>query len=442
MLVWINLKGGVMKALMAMVESVYELGFSEEIVCFLLKNREFVLEAWVKSNVSIDIMEHLCIDETVFRSQIAEPVYDYFQTILLKENTTGNCPAMRSLVDRFYVAGLNVEEVFINCTTFKNTIMRLFDDRKAMELYEEKHRLLVILDYNLYGILSIYSNVIVKLNHELADRNNIIEENVLYTRTDKNGIIVETTQAFCDLCGYTKEELIGHTHALLRHPDIDDSLYRNMWENIISGHEWYGELPNLRKDGTTFVTSIKILPIFDDVGEVIEYMAIRHDITSDRLAQRDPLTGLYNRREFDKKFIALFTDSIINNDPLCVIIGDIDHFKHINDQYGHTKGDEVLKKIAELLVENTRTNDICARWGGEEFVIVLPLTQIESSIEIAERVRKAIETTVALEGITVTCSFGIAQKHEGETIKSLFERADQMLYRAKKRGRNQTIFDI
>jgi len=428
-----------MKAFEHLISAIYELGFSDETIIFFEKNREFILEAWCHSAATGDITDHIGLNLREFREQIAEPVYNYFVTIILQKNRVGSCPAMHSLVERFYNIGLQVEEVFINCTTFKNMIMRAYDERHTSDIWEEKHKLVMIMYYNLYGILSIYSEIIRTLNKDLKLRNSIIQENVLYTRTDCNGIILETTNAFCLLCGYAKEELIGNTHAMLKHPDIDKNIYQEMWQTIKSGNEWYGEIPNLHKDGSTFITIMKIIPIKDENGEILEFSALRTDITADRLAQRDPLTGLYNRRGFDKKLLALFTDASIKNESLCVIMGDIDHFKHINDLHGHTKGDDILKVVAKILIDNTRSDDICVRWGGEEFIVILPSTQLVKAIEIAQRIRVAIEECIWIDDIKVTCSFGIAQKSSSETIQTLFARADEKLYVAKNSGRNQIV---
>lgn len=169
-------------------------------------------------------------------------------------------------------------------------------------------------------------------------------------------------------------------------------------------------------------------------------MAFRNDITSDQLALHDPLTQLYNRRAFDEQFTLLFAESCITHNPSCVIMADIDHFKQINDRFGHLRGDDVLKAVAAILIENTRIKDICARWGGEEFVLVLPSTSLSQAIDIAERIRSTIEKLIQFDDISVTCSFGIGEKESGEKIHGFLERVDQKLYMAKQEGRNRLIY--
>lgn len=427
-----------MKSLEQLVNAIYELGFTEETIRFFAKNREFVLESWTVSEATRDICQQIGFDNDDFRHYIAEPVYTYFSSILKKEGYGASCPAMRSLVERFYQIGLKVEQIFINCTTFKNTILRVYDDQHAVDLCDDKHKLLMILDYNLYGILSLYSDIIHSLKSDLNDRNKIIEENVLLSRTDSYGTIVEVTEAFSHLCGYEKYELVGQSHALLRHPEVDSSLYHSMWKTISSGETWYGEIPNLRKDGSTFITSIKIVPILED-GNPAEYLAIRNDITSEHLALHDSLTGLYNRRAFDTKVLMLFNEPAFHDETFSVIMCDIDYFKHINDHYGHLHGDEILQQVGEILIEHTRANDICARWGGEEFIIVLPFTSLPHAMETAEQIRTAIESASFVDAIKVTCSFGVTEKTKGESIKSLLQRTDKKLFKAKEYGRNRVV---
>jgi diguanylate cyclase (GGDEF)-like protein len=155
------------------------------------------------------------------------------------------------------------------------------------------------------------------------------------------------------------------------------------------------------------------------------------------MAFHDTLTGMYNRRAFDTKYLVLFDQSKNMKEPMSVVVIDIDFFKSINDTYGHLVGDEVIKNIGEQLLLSIRSHDICARRGGEEFIVLLPLTQLEQAFEISERMRANIEKFVKTPDYMVTCSFGLAQREDGESAKKLLERADANLYKAKENGRNR-----
>jgi diguanylate cyclase len=174
--------------------------------------------------------------------------------------------------------------------------------------------------------------------------------------------------------------------------------------------------------------------------------ALRQRLTqAERLASLDPLTSVANRRSFEQFVAAEIDKSHYEGTPLCLIMTDIDHFKRVNDTYGHSAGDRVLKAFADLLSNSVRANDLIARYGGEEFAIVLPRTPMGNAFVIAERIRCRFELhggsdeTLANEFGRLTASFGVAEIREGEPPSALVQRADQMLYEAKKKGRNKTI---
>jgi len=161
------------------------------------------------------------------------------------------------------------------------------------------------------------------------------------------------------------------------------------------------------------------------------------------LATRDPLTGSYNRRFFYEQFVTLFANARQTGQPLCCIMVDIDHFKKVNDTYGHDVGDEVIKMMAKVLESATREEDIVGRYGGEEFCIVLPGLDIDEAIAVGERIRLKIyreSNTVLPGGNRVTASLGVATNVDGaDDHGELNKQADQALYVAKRSGRNQVV---
>ncbi|WP_088134690.1 sensor domain-containing diguanylate cyclase [Vibrio gazogenes] len=163
-------------------------------------------------------------------------------------------------------------------------------------------------------------------------------------------------------------------------------------------------------------------------------------ITAEYLSSYDPLTNLFNRRSFMAAGHQCIQQSNRTKKTLSFVMMDIDHFKQINDTYGHHVGDLALSHIAELLKRHTRENDIIARWGGEEMVILLPDTNAEQALAYTEHLRAAIAATPfrheALD-IQITASFGIATRINTETLETLYRLADKRLYRAKQQGRNR-----
>jgi diguanylate cyclase len=157
-------------------------------------------------------------------------------------------------------------------------------------------------------------------------------------------------------------------------------------------------------------------------------------------AQQDQLTGLLNRNALQTKFKQQIENE--NMDSLALAVADIDHFKKFNDTHGHTVGDKVIKLVADTLVSNLKGSDIVSRYGGEEFVILLPNTKATDALNLMNKIRQIIAKLSFINKVTgqkvggITMSFGITQLKEGDNFHSLFDRADKALYRSKHNGRN------
>ena len=153
-------------------------------------------------------------------------------------------------------------------------------------------------------------------------------------------------------------------------------------------------------------------------------------------ATTDPLTGVFNRLKFNQELAAWIARSLRYKTPLALVMYDIDHFKSVNDAYGHQAGDQVLVDISRIAAGHIRETDVLARWGGEEFMILAPNCDSRQACRLAEKLRRHIEKSVFGKVGTVTCSFGVAQFQDGDTAETLTARADAAMYEAKQRGRN------
>lgn len=164
-----------------------------------------------------------------------------------------------------------------------------------------------------------------------------------------------------------------------------------------------------------------------------------------REALLDPLTKIFNRKAFDDGLIRATESARSDNAPLCLLLLDIDYFKRFNDTWGHQTGDQVLRLVAMTLKSNIKGKDIAARYGGEEFAAILPETDLEGAIIVAENIRKAIQAKELLKRSTneklgrVTASFGVALFRADDTPSSIIDRADRCLYAAKHNGRNLVV---
>ncbi|MCK5110392.1 MAG: diguanylate cyclase [Arcobacteraceae bacterium] len=155
-------------------------------------------------------------------------------------------------------------------------------------------------------------------------------------------------------------------------------------------------------------------------------------------ASTDSLTKLYNRNKFDSMVsYEIHQVKRYNNRSLSILLLDIDDFKYINDNYGHDVGDEILQEIARIITIPLRESDIAARWGGEEFILMLPETSTEHAVLVAEKIRATIQNHDFVQKLKITCSLGLSGFHTTDKYIDLFKRADEALYKAKHSGKNR-----
>lgn len=294
-----------------------------------------------------------------------------------------------------------------------------------------------------------------RLKDNLFEKNNllkIVNENVLISITDVNGKIIRVSDAFCDFVEYSREELIGQTHRILRNKDTPDSFYKKMWSEINSGKIFKAEIKNRKKSGDIYWAFLTITPVFDNNGEIVNFTAIRQDITNkkrlEKIAIQDELTKLYNRRYFntiiDKEIRRVKREESI----LCMATIDIDYFKSYNDTYGHPTGDRALLDVATVLKNAAlRASDYAFRLGGEEFCILFSGNNIDESYDYINNLVKEVEK-LKIEHRTSTCSnfltisAGLIVLSHDNLVdeKDIYKYADDALYEAKRVGKNQTIF--
>lgn len=204
--------------------------------------------------------------------------------------------------------------------------------------------------------------------------------------------------------------------------------------------------------------NVTIFPLASLTGQVEHVCLVIYDVTDEavsrlgmqalngqleKISRVDGLTGLYNRRFWEEQFVMEFKRDQRSESPSALIMLDIDHFKKVNDTYGHSAGDEVIKILAGIIKKATRETDIAGRYGGEEFAIILPDTPVANVEFVAERIRRLVEKcTVVYDelNITFTISIGIAGfKHTHKNSTHWLDTADKALYKAKESGRNKVI---
>lgn len=290
--------------------------------------------------------------------------------------------------------------------------------------------------------------------------------------TDIKGKIEYVNPKFTQLTGYTYEEALGNNPRVLKSDLNPPEIYPALWQTILNGNEWRGEFINRKKNGELYSEAAIISPIIDSRGVITHFLAVKEDITQRKRSEeqmrylnemlqkqlteiqalqailqeqviRDPLTGLYNRRYLYITLERELLRAAREGYPVGFVMIDIDHFKRVNDQYGHAAGDLVLRVLAEEMIKNTRASDIVCRYGGEEFLIVMFNAALSGVVSYAEKLCQALREREIEFGevhFQVTLSAGIADYPlHGETSELVLSAADKALYRAKNEGRDRVV---
>jgi len=319
---------------------------------------------------------------------------------------------------------------------------------------------LSILFYFLYRSYSLN----MKKDLEIKEISDIVDKYVVFSKTDTKGVITYASKALEKLSGYSKEELIGKTHRIIKNDEMDPLVYKKMWDTITDKKVFTGEILNKRKNGTPYWVDATIIPNLDSHGDIIGFSAYRKDITNqkdlelekikrqeqtiellavhealEKLSTLDPLMQIPNRLSLDTNMKVRYDSYQRYKNIFSLIMIDIDYFKSVNDTYGHLVGDDTLKSVSKIIQENIRTTDLFGRWGGEEFMIICEETDIDGAYELAEKIRIAIQDKEFDVVGKKTISLGIAQIEDNISINEFIQGADDALFYAKNNGRNKTM---
>ena len=296
-------------------------------------------------------------------------------------------------------------------------------------------------------------NVMSKLNFDFSAIVQNAKDVVIVTEASPIDVpgpkIIYVNDAFTETTGYSAEEVIGKTPRIFQKKGTDKEELSKIREALEKKEPVRVTLRNFSKTGKEYWVDISILPLRDTEGKVTHFASIQRDITEYKkleqdlqiLCRTDPLTTAANRRAFNEILSQEFSRFKRSQKEYALIMIDLDHFKSINDQHGHSVGDQVLIEVTERCKDNIRVHDILARLGGEEFCILLPYTDSDQAKKVAERLREKIEIKpIIVDGlrVKVTISVGISLVSTcDEDGHQAMERADQKLFQAKESGRNQ-----
>jgi diguanylate cyclase (GGDEF)-like protein/PAS domain S-box-containing protein len=278
-----------------------------------------------------------------------------------------------------------------------------------------------------------------------------------YFELDLAGNFTFFTDSNCRQLGYSREELMG-TNSLNTVVEEDRErlykLYRNIFKTSTPARGMSYKIR--RKDGITGFAETSSFPLKNQEGKIIGFRGVGRDITERRQMEEalrdsekrfrelsivDELTQLYNSRHFYFQLKSELDRSNRYEQPLTLLLLDLDNFKAFNDAYGHVEGDQILRRLGQILKRCVRNTDFAYRYGGEEFTILLPMTTSTEGTVIAERIRAEFKkesfSTVAGKDVHMTVSIGLAQFKLHEDMKGFVHRVDQLMYQAKKNGKDR-----
>lgn len=270
--------------------------------------------------------------------------------------------------------------------------------------------------------------------------------------TDRHGVIEYVNPAFTQITGYTSNEVLGKKSNLLKSGKQPQDFYRHLWQTLLAGEAFSDVFINKRRDDTFYYESKTITPVMDQSGEITHFISTGKDIseqmeTQERLnfmAHHDVLTELPNRALFLDRVTQALARARRHKLRLAILFMDIDSFKYINDSLGHEVGDQLLIGIARRLHENLRDGDTIARFGGDEFVILLEDINRDTDITaMAHKLLEALRPTFDIKGMElhITASIGISlYPADGDEAQTLLRNADSAMYRAKESGKNTFEF--
>jgi len=444
----------------------------KEFSYFLRVNRNNIIDKWSDDEIVKNIFHKNSIPLIEKTNKLFYQFCDCFVSVMQWNLTIAECQVKIDFLKLLASHGVKTPDLFTIIIRLKSAIERV--------LYENMY-LSYSLQIELDELSIKIANELNETYEQLQDttqQNNCESSNLLneykravdlsniVSKTNPKGIITYVNDKFCQISGYEKSELIGKPHNIIRHPNMPSDAFKDLWDTIKSKKPWHGVVTNMKKDGRKYVVDSTVIPILDLDGDIVEYIAVRHDITEfedtkeqlrninkamknkvdelysmtttlEQQATIDSLTKIYNRYKFEELFDEELQRANRVSQDLSLIIFDIDHFKAINDTYGHQAGDSVLKELSELISKNIKTSDIFARWGGEEFVILLPGTSLDGAVMFAEKLRKMVKEYDFKEIDKMTSSFGVGKFEEYENKQTFFEKVDKALYVAKSKGRNR-----
>lgn len=250
----------------------------------LKKDKIIIIKYWISDPILIRILCKYSIAMEMFVKEFAFGIFEHYVNVLKDQSKIRSCPTIDKLLIYLNQNNIQLDELFDICASFKNALIKFMYDNNMESL--ELHKIITnTYERNFEGVLKNYSKAIEKKDKDISINHKLIDENIIMSSTDLEGNITHVSQAFCEISGYTQDELIGKPHSIVRHPDTSKDIFVDLWRTIKANNKWHGEIKNLKKDGSIYWVDVTIAPKYDENNQKIGYSAIRHDITFKKEAE-------------------------------------------------------------------------------------------------------------------------------------------------------------
>ena len=259
--------------------------------------KDRMLQVWVSYDIAQDILKHHRIEPDFFIREYAVGVYLYFELVITGERQIGDCPVIADLLLYLKDHEITANELFLLCSHFRRAMIDVSYEIgiNSKELFDE---ISYVFDLNFAGVLKRYTDTIYQKEREiernvklLEEYRRAIDESAIVSKTDANGIITYANEKLSRACGFAPEALVGSPHSIMRHPDMPDSFFTNLWKTITQNRVFKGTIKNRTKDGNAFYVDTTIVPITDTANRITEYMAISYEVTDLVVAKEEAIAA-------------------------------------------------------------------------------------------------------------------------------------------------------
>jgi PAS domain S-box-containing protein len=317
----------------------------------IIESRDKILDDWLNHDDVVAVLALYSIEVERFKDDYAGEIFDYFVDVINQEKEVGDCPTIGKLLRFFSEKNISSSDLYVLCIHFREASIKqlILSNILDVALYSE---ITDVYNKNFEGILKLYSENLLNMKHEIEKTKLIfdqyslaLDQSALVSKTDPEGKITYVNSNFIDISGYQEDELIGHTHYIVRHPDMKDDFFKNLWEVISNKRTFRANIKNLNKDGNDYYVDTTILPILDIDNNITEFLSVRYDVTDLVHSRNQALQA----EESKDMFLSNMSHEI--RTPLNAILGFVDILrKKISDKEHKSYLDTINSSGKALLV--------------------------------------------------------------------------------------------